>query len=153
MLLFLSGMISPWQKLSLTLCYLLYTSCLWSLLFLVYSLNLASPLIVIIYFEMNLNRKKKNVRFSKRRHILIWPSFNFFFRNRFFKKMQKEECILILLFRDRLVYQLLEVSLFYLDNFESKVKLDLLRQLDIRRQIIRKYYLRYVCIQFKKSIL
>ena len=92
---------------------------------------------------MNLNRKK-NVRFSKRRHILIWPSFNFFFRNRFFKKMQKEECILILLFRDRLVYQSLEVSLFYLDNFESKVKLDLLRQLDIRRQIIRKYYLRYV---------
>ena len=58
--------------------------------------------------------------------------------------MQKEECILILLFRDRLAYQLLEVFLFYLDNFESKVKLDLLRQLDIRRQIIRKYYLRYV---------
>ena len=67
--------------------------------------------------------EKKYVRFSKRWHILIWPSFNFFFRNRFFKKMQKEECILILLFRDRLVYQSLEVSLFYLDNFESKVKL------------------------------
>ena len=71
----------------------------------------------------NESESKKNVRFSKRRHILIWPSFNFFFRNRFFKKMQKEECILILLFRDRLVYQLLEVFLFYLDNFESKVKL------------------------------